>query len=116
PARPDRAAILGLQPGICPGSERARLECRLDRYHDWRDGAAGRRGEGLQADRGDLREIPDRIGMRPRESNMTILSRRSVLRNSLVVAAAGTLARPYVANAAAATAEVWWAQGFVQEE
>jgi multiple sugar transport system substrate-binding protein len=47
---------------------------------------------------------------------MTILSRRSVLRNSLVVAAAGTLARPFVANAAAATAEVWWAQGFVQEE
>src|SRR5438309_7978612 len=44
------------------------------------------------------------------------LSRRSVLRNSLAVAAAGTLARPYVANAAATTAEVWWAQGFVQEE
>jgi multiple sugar transport system substrate-binding protein len=32
------------------------------------------------------------------------------------VAAAGTLARHYVANAAATTAEVWWAQGFVQEE
>src|SRR5438552_3820218 len=47
---------------------------------------------------------------------MTILSRRSVLRNSLAVAAAGTLARPYVANAAATMAEVWWAQGFVQEE
>jgi multiple sugar transport system substrate-binding protein len=26
------------------------------------------------------------------------------------------LARPYIANAAATTAEVWWAQGFVQEE
>ena len=47
---------------------------------------------------------------------MTMLSRRSVLRSSLAVAAAGTLARPYVANAAATTAEVWWAQGFVQEE
>src|SRR5215469_14069769 len=44
------------------------------------------------------------------------LSRRSVLRSSLAVAAAGTLARPYLANAAAATAEVWWAQGFVPEE
>src|SRR6266446_10130082 len=44
------------------------------------------------------------------------LSRRSVLRNSLAVAAAGTLARPYVADAAATTAEVWWAQGFIQEE
>jgi len=47
---------------------------------------------------------------------MTTLSRRSVLRNSLAVAAAGTLARPYIANAAATTAEVWWVQGFVPEE
>jgi multiple sugar transport system substrate-binding protein len=44
------------------------------------------------------------------------LSRRSVLRSSLAVAAAGTLGRPYIANAAATTAEVWWAQGFVPEE
>src|SRR6201997_4996665 len=47
---------------------------------------------------------------------MTILSRRSVLRSSLVAAAAGTLARPYIANAAATTAEGWWTQGFVPEE
>src|SRR6516225_9409278 len=44
------------------------------------------------------------------------LSRRSVLRTSLAAAAVGTLARPYIANAAATTAEVWWAQGFVPEE
>jgi multiple sugar transport system substrate-binding protein len=44
------------------------------------------------------------------------LSRRSVLRSSLAVAAAGTLARPYIANAAATTAELWWVQGFAQEE
>ena len=44
------------------------------------------------------------------------LSRRSVLRTSLAAAAAGTLARPYIANAAATTAEVSWAQGFVPEE
>jgi len=44
------------------------------------------------------------------------LSRRSVLRRSLGLAAAGTLARPYIAYAAATTAEVWWAQGFVPEE
>src|SRR6516162_6636085 len=43
-------------------------------------------------------------------------SRRSVLRGSVAVAAAGTLARPYIANAAATTAEVWWVQGFVPEE
>src|SRR5438093_9125448 len=47
---------------------------------------------------------------------MTTLSRRSVLRNSLAVAAARTMARPYTANAAATTAEVWWTQGFAQEE
>ena len=32
------------------------------------------------------------------------------------LAAAGTLARPYIANAAATTATVWWTQGFAQEE
>src|ERR1700730_1669926 len=47
---------------------------------------------------------------------MTSLSRRSVLRSSLALTAAGRLARPYIANAAATTAEVWWAQGFAQEE
>jgi multiple sugar transport system substrate-binding protein len=47
---------------------------------------------------------------------MRNFTRRSLLRKSLGLAAAGALARPYVANAAAKTAEVWWAQGFVQEE
>ena len=47
---------------------------------------------------------------------MTTLSRRSVLRRSLAVVAAGTLARPYITNAAATTAEVWLTQGFVPEE
>jgi multiple sugar transport system substrate-binding protein len=47
---------------------------------------------------------------------MAILTRRSVLRNSLGLAAAGAIARPYVANAAATTAEVWWVQGFAKEE
>ncbi|MFZ3234475.1 MAG: ABC transporter substrate-binding protein [Stellaceae bacterium] len=43
-------------------------------------------------------------------------TRRSLLRSSLAVAAAGSLARPHVANAAATTATVWWVQGFAQEE
>ena len=43
-------------------------------------------------------------------------TRRSVLRGSLAVAAAGTLARPYIATAAASTATVWWTQGFIPEE
>jgi multiple sugar transport system substrate-binding protein len=47
---------------------------------------------------------------------MTALSRRPVLRGSLGLAAAGTLARPYIARAAATTATVWWVQGFAQEE
>jgi len=47
---------------------------------------------------------------------MVPLTRRSVLRGSLAAAASGALARPYIANAAATTAEVWWAQGFVPEE
>ena len=47
---------------------------------------------------------------------MAILTRRSVLRGSLGLAAAGALARPHVANAAATTAELWWQQGFAQEE
>jgi multiple sugar transport system substrate-binding protein len=44
------------------------------------------------------------------------LSRRSLLRRSLGLAAAGALARPYVANAAATTATALWIQGFAQEE
>src|SRR5712671_1369177 len=47
---------------------------------------------------------------------MSGLSRRSVLRSSIALGAAGALARPYIANAAATTAEVWWTQGFVPEE
>ena len=44
------------------------------------------------------------------------LTRRSVLWSSLAFGAAGVLARPYIANAAATTAELWWVQGFAQEE
>jgi multiple sugar transport system substrate-binding protein len=47
---------------------------------------------------------------------MDQLTRRSVLRGSIGLAAAGAIARPYVANAAATTATVWWVQGFAQQE
>src|ERR1700736_2493619 len=47
---------------------------------------------------------------------MRKLSRRSAIRGSLAVAAAGILGRPFIANAAATTATVWWPQGFVREE
>lgn len=47
---------------------------------------------------------------------MASLTRRRVLRSSLGLVAAASLARPYIANAAATTAEVWWTQGFAQEE
>jgi multiple sugar transport system substrate-binding protein len=47
---------------------------------------------------------------------MNKLSRRSVVRGAVALAASATLARPHVANAAAKTASVWWPQGFVAEE
>ncbi len=47
---------------------------------------------------------------------MSNTTRRSVLRASMGMAAAGILARPYMASAQAKTAQVWWAQGFVPEE
>src|SRR5215471_12264942 len=47
---------------------------------------------------------------------MTILTRRSVLRGSLGLAAAGAVGRPHVAQAAATTVETWWNQGFFPEE
>ena len=47
---------------------------------------------------------------------MERLTRRSLLRTSVGLAAAGTIGSPHIANAAATTAEVWWVQGFAQEE
>ncbi len=47
---------------------------------------------------------------------MASMSRRSVLGATLGVAAAGTLGRPYIANAQAKTATVWVNQGFVPQE
>jgi multiple sugar transport system substrate-binding protein len=46
---------------------------------------------------------------------MTKTSRRSVIRGSIGMAA-GTLARPYIANAQAKSAVVWQNQGFVRQE
>ena len=47
---------------------------------------------------------------------MAMLTRRSVLFSSLALGATGVLARPYIANAAASTAAVWWTQGSAEEE
>jgi multiple sugar transport system substrate-binding protein len=43
-------------------------------------------------------------------------TRRSLLRATAGLAAAGAIARPYLSNAAAKTATAWWVQGFAQEE
>src|SRR5436190_17556543 len=64
PARPDPAAILGLQPGLCPGPERAFVDDGLDGHHPGRYGAASGGGEGAQAGCGNLREIPDQFELR----------------------------------------------------
>jgi multiple sugar transport system substrate-binding protein len=47
---------------------------------------------------------------------MDHLTRRSVLRGSIGAVAAASLVRPFIANAAAKTATVWWNQGYVPEE
>ncbi len=47
---------------------------------------------------------------------MRKLTRRTIMRGSLGVAAAGMVARPWIANAQAKTATAWWNQGFVPEE
>jgi multiple sugar transport system substrate-binding protein len=51
-----------------------------------------------------------------KETVVARLTRRSVLRSSFGLIAAGSLTRPHLANAAATTATVWWTQGFAQEE
>src|SRR6202035_1891656 len=94
---------------------------RLGRSRQGRGDAASGGGKGLQAGRGDLRKVRDlaraeRVHRHGQEAMMPTLTRRSVLRSSAGLVAAGTLARPYIANAQAKTAEVWWVQGFVQEE
>ncbi len=43
-------------------------------------------------------------------------TRRSVLRGSAALVAGAALARPFLANAAATTASMWLAQGFIPEE
>src|SRR5947207_5340634 len=55
-------------------------------------------------------------GLIGEEDGMSNLTRRSVISGSLALAAAGAVARSYIANAAATTATVWWVQGFAQEE
>src|SRR5207248_11627311 len=65
--------------------------------------------------------LPGRVGRSGhrnigKEPGMTILTRRSVLRSSAALAATATVARPFIADAAATTATVWWTQGFAEEE
>src|SRR5690348_16553081 len=47
---------------------------------------------------------------------MRLITRRSVIQSAAGLAAAWPLAHPFIANAQAKTAELWWAQGFVPEE
>jgi multiple sugar transport system substrate-binding protein len=47
---------------------------------------------------------------------MIDLTRRSLLRRSAGLLAAASLARPFIANAAATSATVWWTQGLVSAE
>jgi multiple sugar transport system substrate-binding protein len=47
---------------------------------------------------------------------MAGMTRRSLINSSVGLAAATSFGRPYVANAQAKTATVWWIQGFAHEE
>src|SRR6476619_863620 len=55
-------------------------------------------------------------GNREGRATLVMMSRRSVLGGALGVAAAGTLGRPYIANAQAKTAVYWAGQGFIPQE
>jgi multiple sugar transport system substrate-binding protein len=50
------------------------------------------------------------------EAAVTYLTRRSILRGSVALAAAHPFVGPHIAKAAATTASVWLGQGFVQDE
>ena len=47
---------------------------------------------------------------------MVGITRRSLINTSIGFAAAASVARPFIANAQAKTATVWWIQGFAHEE
>lgn len=47
---------------------------------------------------------------------MPSMTRRSLIRHSAGLVTAASLTRPYIGNAAAKTAVVWWVQGFAQQE
>src|SRR5271166_2798712 len=62
------------------------------------------------------RPAPERPANREGRAALVRMSRRTVLRGTVGMAAAGSLARPYIANAQAKTAVCWIGQGFVQQE
>src|SRR2546427_4074790 len=63
--------------------------------------------------RGRTKDHDSRAG---EETVMAYLTRRSVLRGSVALGASRLVAAPHIAKAAATTATVWFAQGFVQDE
>src|SRR5258708_33056048 len=71
-----------------------------------------------------LRGVVLRLGVHPpphdsragEERTMAYLTRRSVLRGSVALGAPRVFGAPHIAKAAATTATVWFAQGFVQDE
>src|SRR5437660_458444 len=57
-----------------------------------------------------------RVATTGEETQMSTITRRSVLRGTGGLLASTAIAAPYIANAAATTIEVWFGQGFVPEE
>jgi len=79
-ARPCRNS--GLEPRLRPGPERARLGRRLGRHHEDGMKPEAAADKGVQADRGDLREIQNRVRARTTGNSREILSVHSVIAGS----------------------------------
>jgi multiple sugar transport system substrate-binding protein len=69
----------------------------------------------LCSDRLGTRET-DGFAINRKDTSMSTMTRRALMRASFGAVAAGALGRPYIANAQAKTATVWWVQGFAPQE
>src|SRR5205807_8332306 len=97
------------------------IRCRIPHLSNWEGAGAPARGwapqaRSLGANNKNGRASRVDVSCNPKEAIVTYLTRRSVLRGSLALAAARPFVGPHVARAAATTASVWFAQGFVQDE
>jgi hypothetical protein len=86
----------------------------LGRYHSRRDDTAGRRGEGVQADRGNLRQISDQPELSPTGGEQLCDDLRQVRVNAALAEGSASAAKlftvscPVLRRRETAIAEVKW--------